>query len=140
MLQQISVFVENKTGRLSAVMETLSKAVIDVRALTIADTADFGIVRLIVGDTEKAVCALRNGGFTVKTTEVIGFKIPDHFGTLYEVVNALGNNGINIEYSYSIASKIMGEAEIVIRVKEKEKAVGVLEEAGIELIDISDIA
>jgi len=134
MLQQISIFVENKAGRLSAVMETLADAGIDVRALTIADTADFGIVRIIVGDTNKAADALRGAGFAVKTTEVVGFKIPDHFGTLCEAVKALSAGGVNIEYSYSLAGRTIGEADIVVRVKDSEKAAEILTKAGIELI------
>jgi len=139
MLKQISVFVENKAGRLCAVMETLSKNEINVRAMTIADTADFGIVRLIAGDAEKAVFALHSDNFTVKTTDVIGFKIPDRFGTLYEAVKALGGEGINIEYSYSLMGKNKGEADIVVSVKETEKAAAVLAKAGIELITLDDI-
>jgi len=140
MLQQISIFLENQAGRLSAVTETLSAAGIDVRALTIADTADFGIVRIIARDSAKAVEALRNGGFTVKTTDVIAFEIPDHFGTLYEAVKTLGENGINIEYSYSLAGKNPDRADIVISVKESAKAVEALKKAGISLISIDDVA
>ncbi|MCL2109936.1 MAG: hypothetical protein FWH20_11410, partial [Oscillospiraceae bacterium] len=80
MLQQISIFVENKTGRLCAIMEALATAKINIRALTIADTAEFGIVRIIVGDVEKAANALHERDFTIKITEVIAFALPDRFG------------------------------------------------------------
>lgn len=120
-------------------METLSKAKIDVRALTIADTADFGIVRIIAPDPDKAVDALRRSDFTVKTTEVIAFEIPDHFGTLYEAVKTLGEGGVNIEYSYSLAGKNKDRVDIVISVKDNAKAVDALKKAGISLVSISDI-
>ncbi|MCL2633140.1 MAG: hypothetical protein FWD34_01355 [Oscillospiraceae bacterium] len=139
MLQQISVFVENKSGRLYAVMETLSKATVDIRAMTIADTSDFGIVRLIVNDADKALQALNAENFTVKVTDVIGFTIPDKFGALCDVVRVLGEKDINIEYSYSLMGKEKGEADIVIRVNDTQKAEEILTGAGVKLISISDI-
>ncbi|MDR0197939.1 MAG: hypothetical protein LBI36_06970 [Oscillospiraceae bacterium] len=139
MLKQISIFVENKSGRLCAVMETLAEAKIDVRAMTIADTAEFGIVRLIVNDAEKAANALKENSFTVKVTEVIAFTIPDHFGALYDVIKLLGENGINIEYSYSLMGKNQKEADIVIKVADAKRAGEILAGAGVKLIEIEDV-
>ncbi|MDR0222384.1 MAG: hypothetical protein LBI38_02460 [Oscillospiraceae bacterium] len=138
MLKQISIFVENKAGRLCAVMETLAAAKIDVRAMTIADTSEFGIVRLIVNDAEKAAGALRENNFTAKITEVIAFTIPDHFGALYDVIKLLGENGVNIEYSYSLMGKNQSEADIVVKVGDAEKAGKILSGAGVKLISPND--
>ena len=139
MLQQISTFVENKSGRLCAVMKALNEAKINIRALSIADTTDFGIVRLIVDDTEKALGALKEQGFTATVTEVIGFKIEDHFGAMYNVVNLFAENDISIEYSYSLMGKNQGEADIVVRVTEKEKATEILTKNNIKLITANDV-
>lgn len=139
MLDQISIFVENKPGRLAAIMEVLNNEKIDIRAFTIADTTDFGIIRIIVSDTEKAMKALKESGFTAKHSQVIGFTIPDYCGAMNNVISALQNANINIEYSYSLMGKKENKADIAIRVQENDKAQAVLEENGITLIDTKDI-
>lgn len=139
MLDQISIFVENKPGRLAAIMEVLNNAKIDIRAFTIADTTDFGIVRIIVNDTDKAIATLKDNGFTAKHTKVIGFTIPDHPGAMNEVISILQKNSINIEYSYSLMGKKANEADIAIRVQDNDKAQSVLSGAGIKLIDTADV-
>ena len=96
LIDQISVFVENKAGRLAAVMEILNKNGIDIRAMTVADTADFGILRIIVNDTEKAIAALQADGCTAAVTKVIAFTIPDVSGALYNVIGKINDCGINI--------------------------------------------
>ncbi|MDR1754272.1 MAG: hypothetical protein LBR74_05130 [Eubacterium sp.] len=139
MLKQISVFVENKAGRLCAIMETLNGADIDVRSLNIADTTDFGIVRIIVNNTDKALNALRENSFTSKVTEVVGFTIEDHAGALYDVIKAFDQNQLNIEYSYSMMGKKLGEADIIVRTDDNEKAAELLKSKGISIISIGDI-
>lgn len=139
MLDQISIFVENKPGRLAAIMEVLNNAAIDIRAFTIADTTDFGIVRLIASDTKKAISALKENGFTAKHTLVIGFTIPDYPGAMNEVISILQKNEINIEYSYSLMGKRENQADIAIRVQDNEKAEAVLKAAGIKLISTDDV-
>ncbi len=134
MLKQISIFVENKSGRLCAIMEVLNNAKIDIRALSIADTTDFGIVRLIVNDTDKALQALRENNFTANVTDVIGFTIEDHFGALYNIVKTFTDNQLNIEYSYSLMGKNQGEADIVARVDNSDKAISILKASGVKLI------
>ncbi len=134
MLNQISVFVENKKGRLASVMETLEKNNIDVRALSIADASDFGIVRMIVEDSEKALKVIKENGYTVKLTKVIGFTVPDCAGALYDVINAFENEEINIDYCYSLMTGKDGQADIVVRVEDNDKAVKVLESKNIKLL------
>ncbi|EKC75681.1 amino acid-binding ACT domain-containing protein, partial [human gut metagenome] len=116
-IDQISVFVENKKGRLAGIMEVLNKAGIDIRAMTIADTADFGILRMIVDDTDKALEALKADGCTAAVTKVIAFTIPDVSGALYNVMGKINACGINVEYMYSVMGKVAGRADIVIRVE-----------------------
>ena len=139
LIDQISVFVENKAGRLAAVMEILNKNGIDIRAMTVADTADFGILRIIVNDTEKAIAALQADGCTAAVTKVIAFTIPDVSGALYNVIGKINDCGINIEYLYSVMGKTSGRADIVIRTNDTEKAVKVLTDNGVELICGKDL-
>ena len=135
-IDQISVFVENKKGRLAGIMEVLNKAGIDIRAMTIADTADFGILRMIVDDTDKA---LKADGCTAAVTKVIAFTIPDVSGALYNVMGKINACGINVEYMYSVMGKVAGRADIVIRVEDVEKASKVLIDNGVTLIEKKDL-
>jgi hypothetical protein len=141
MLEQISVFAENKAGRLRAIMETLHDSGINLRAMTIADTTDFGIVRLVADDTPKAVQALKDAGFTANTTQVIGVSIPDESGALLSVIRIFEANDLNIEYSYSLMTASCGErhADIVLRVSDNAKALNLLKENGVAVISLQDI-
>lgn len=139
MLDQISIFVENKPGRLAAIMDALNSNEIDIRAFTIADTTDFGIIRIIVNDTPKALAALKESGFTATHTRVLGFTIPDYCGAMNKVISALQKESINIEYSYSLMGKKENKADIAIRVADNAAAEKVLRDNGIQLIDTSDV-
>lgn len=140
MLEQISVFIENKKGRLASVMEILNNNKIDIRALTIADTTDFGIIRIVVKDAKTTLSILKENDCTATVTKVIGFTISDASGSLYEVIGAFEEAGINVEYCYSLMCKRAGEADIVVRVDDKDKAVEVLEKMNIKLLSVDDIA
>ena len=140
MLEQISVFIENKKGRLASVMEILNNNKIDIRALTIADTTDFGIIRIVVKDAKTTLSILKENDCTATVTKVIGFTISDASGSLYEVIGAFEEAGINVEYCYSLMCKRAGDADIVVRVDDKDKAVEVLEKMNIKLLSADDIA
>lgn len=140
MLEQISVFIENKTGRLASVMEILKNNEIDIRALTIADTTDFGIIRIVVKDAAETLSILKAQGCTATVTKVIGFTIPDYSGALYDVIDAFEEAGINVEYCYSLMCKRPGQADIVVRVDNNEKAIDVLSAKKINLLSAEDIA
>ena len=140
MLEQISVFIENKTGRLASVMEVLKNNEIDIRALTIADTTDFGIIRIVVKDASETLSILKAQGCTATVTKVIGFTIPDYSGALYDVINAFEEAEINVEYCYSLMCKRPGQADIVVRVDNNEKAIDVLSAKNITLLNAEDIA
>lgn len=134
MLDQISIFLENKPGRLAAVMKVLKDAGTDLRAFTIADTTDFGIVRIIAADTDKALKALKNNDFTATANKIIGVTIPDHPGELYKIIEILQETNVNIEYSYSFMGSRPNEADIAIRTQNNEAAEQVLKTKGIKLL------
>ena len=134
MLDQISIFLENKPGRLAAVMKVLKDAGTDLRAFTIADTTDFGIVRIIAADTEKALKALKENDFTATSNKILGVTIPDHPGELNKVIEVLQATNVNIEYSYSLMGSRPDEADIAIRTQNNEAAEQVLRTKGIKLL------
>ncbi len=140
MLKQISIFIENKTGRLAYVMEILKNNEVDIRALTIADSTDFGIIRIVVKDSDKTLAILKENDCTATVTKVIGFTIPDYAGSMFDVIDAFEEAGINVEYCYSLMCKRPGEADIVVRVDDNDKAVKLLEDKNIKLLNPEDIA
>lgn len=139
MLNQISVFVENKAGRLASVMKILNDNNIDIRAMTIADTTDFGIVRFVVRNADDALKLLKENGCTANITKVVAFSVPDQPGGMYSVIDAFENAGINIEYCYSLVTNKEGKASVAVRVDNNEKATEVLNAKGISLISEAEL-
>lgn len=129
-IRQLTVFVENRRGCLAGITDLLAKNSIDLRALSIADTKDFGILRLIVSDSEKALSVLRESGVLVQITEVIGVKLSDRPGELSAVLAALDRAGINVEYLYAFLTRTEQNAYVVLRVEDNEIATGILAKAG----------
>lgn len=138
-VEQISIFLENKSGRLADVTGVLASAGINIRALSLADTADFGILRLIVNDTEKAKQVLKANGFTVGKTEVIAVEVPDRPGGLSEILDIIKGKEINVEYMYAFIQKSGDRAIIIFRFDELEKAIDTLQEAGISILKGEDV-
>ena len=135
-VRQISVFIENKPGMMVKITDALGNAGVDIRALSLADTQDFGILRLIVNDTEKAREALKAVGCITSVTDVIVAELPDVPGAMTKTVRILADNGINIEYIYAFVSPEKNKkAYIVFRIKDTEKASEVLKNEGIILAD-----
>ena len=134
-IYQISVFIENKPGRLTEIIKVLSKNSIDIRALSVADTTDFGILRLIVNDPEAAIKVLKAEGVTVSKTEVIGVSFDDKTGALAKVLEILSGAGIAVEYAYAFMTHSTDNSSVILRVEDNEKAVKVLTDAGVTLID-----
>jgi len=134
-IKQISVFLENKRGRLFEALNVLSKAGINIRALSIADTSDFGILRMIVNDPEKAKKALENEGFTTKITHVLAVGVKDKPGGLAEVLKILYEEDINVEYIYAFVEKSGEEALVVLRTNNLDKTITLLQEKGVKLLD-----
>jgi hypothetical protein len=139
LIDQISVFIENKYGRLSDITGILSREGIDIRALSIADTTNFGILRLIVSNPEKAESALKAGGLTVSRTQVIAVRIEDKPGSLHGVLKVLKNEGISVEYAYAFITRKNDDAYVILRVEDNEKAVRVLKENGVSLLPASEV-
>jgi hypothetical protein len=133
--EQISVFLENKAGRLCEVTGVLAEAQINIRALALADTSDFGVLRLIVDQTEKAKEALKKAGFTVGKTNVLAVEVPDRPGGLYEILNLLQTNNINVEYMYAFVQQSGSNAVMIFRFDNTDEALRVIQEKGLRIID-----
>ncbi|PKQ28174.1 MAG: amino acid-binding protein [Candidatus Anoxymicrobium japonicum] len=139
-VKQISVFLENKSGRLLDVTRNLRETGINIRALCVADTCDYGVVRLIVDDPNKALDELKARGFTAKETDVLAVEVDDRPGGLCEVIKPLVEQEINIEYVYCFLGKAVGGGAIVIiRVAEVSRAVGALKVAGFRVIPAEEL-
>ena len=138
-ISQLSVFVENKQGSMSSIAEALAEANIDIRTLTIADTTDFGILRLIVRDPESAKKMLQEKDFVVTVNQVIGVEVPDRVGGLAQVLRILDDALINIEYMYDFLAIKEEKAYIIIRVENNAKTVELLQSHGIRCISDEDI-
>ncbi len=133
-VEQISVFLENKAGRLAEVARILGEAGVNIRALSLADTTDFGILRLIVNDRQKAKQVLKDAGFTVGITEVIAVEVADEPGGLARILVPLSENGINVEYMYAFVEKSSNKAVLIFKFENLEKAIDVLKENGITIL------
>ena len=139
-LHQLSLFLENKPGQIKVPCEVLSKAGINILALSLADTQQFGILRLIVKDWEKARDVLREGGCVVNVTEVLALDVPDQPGGLAKVLDILDEAKLAIEYMYAFTSGSRGvKAALIFRFEEPDKAIKVLQQHGINVIDSVDL-
>ena len=138
-IKQLTVFVENKQGALVTITDILSKHNINIRALSIAETQDFGILRLIVNDESAAENILTEKGYLIKTTDVIGVKISDAPGKLSDALKVLDENKINMEYLYAFMARTEKHAYVVIRVEDNNAAEAALTAANFKLITEADI-
>lgn len=139
-IKQLSVFLENHPGTLSAVTRVLADAGVDMRAMAVADTQDFGILRLIVRDTDKAITALKAQGYLTTVNHVTAAVIPDEPGGLCHLVNILSEEGINIEYSYAFLTPEDGKACVVFRVADNAHAADAFHKAGVCVLDGDELA
>ncbi len=133
MIKQIAVFLENKEGRASACCKVLKEAEINLYALSIADTKEFGILRLITDDNEKALTVLKNAGFLSSMVELVGLEVPHTAGALSELLIDLGDGGVNVEYMYSYA-EADGHAKIAFKTATPEKAIAILQSKGAKIL------
>ena len=137
-IEQLSIFLENKAGRLAEVTQTLAAADINIRALSLADTSDFGILRLIVNDHEKAKAALKAAGFTVGLTNVVAVEVPHVPGGLNKFLQMLGEKGINVEYMYAFLQK-GDNAVLIFRFNRLEAALEILKEADVPVLSSEQV-
>jgi hypothetical protein len=133
-VEQISIFLENKSGRLADVARVLATAGVNIRALSLADTADFGILRLIVDQNDRAKQALKENGFTVGKTEVIAVEVPDRPGGLALILRALDSAKINVEYMYAFVQRSGDNAILIFRFDELDAAIRALTQVGIRVL------
>ena len=138
-IKQLSVFVENKPGRLHAIVDALAKSGVNLRALSVADTTDFGILRVITDDNDKAQLTLREMGVISKSTDVIAVTIDDQAGGLASVLDVVSSAGVSIEYMYAFLGRTHGKATMVIKTDGGEEAAAALAAKGVTPVDESEI-
>ena len=133
-VEQIAIFLENKSGRLAEITGILADNGVNIRALSVADTADFGILRLIVDKVETAKEVLKNQGFTVGKTNVTAVKVPDRTGGLASVLKVIDAAGINVEYMYAFVNKTSDDAILIFRFDQRDRAIEVLQQNDITIM------
>ena len=138
-VQQISVFVENRTGGLAEITKLLADKGVDLRAMSIADTTDYGILRLIVDKPEAALSALQENGCLVSVTPVLAVRLPDVPGGLAKLLGLLSENGVDLEYLYAFVTRSVDHAYVVLRVKDNEGTEKILLEGGITVASAEDL-
>ena len=138
-VKQLSIFVENKSGRLADIIDAIAAAGIDIRAVSIADTTDFGILRLIVDKPDAAEHALKSMGLTVRLTDVIAIEISDTPGGFASALNVLKDRDVEIEYAYAFISRDEGRACVILRVDDNDKAIKLFGENGVKILPGSNI-
>ena len=138
-IKQLSVFVENKEGKLREITDILAKAGIDIRALSIADTSEFGILRLIVRDPQKSKALLEKNGFVATINDVVGVEINDRPGGLAEIVRLFAERDINMEYMYAFLTRTENKAYLVVRVDDASEVENLLESEKIRILTPADI-
>ncbi len=134
-IKQLSVFVENKHGRLAEITKIIANAGIDIRALSISDTTDFGILRLVVDKPHDAQKTLKEAGLTLSLTDVIRAGVPDKTGGFAETICAIAEKDVGVEYIYTFLSKEKNKTYLIMRVLDNEKAITALESKGYEILD-----
>jgi hypothetical protein len=134
-IKQISVFLENSPGRLGEVTRVLAGAGVNLRAISIADMADFGILRLIVNDQDKAVKALTGAGFTTRITNVAAIEIEDKPGSLARVMELFQKSNVNIEYLYASLEGNVGKAVVIFKLEDHEKGLALIKENGLSMVE-----
>lgn len=139
MVKQISAFVENKPGRLMEILKELAEAKVDLKALSLADTTDFGVIRMVVSDSELAKKVLKEDGVVVRISDVTAVAVPDEPGALLNALQILCDNDIAIEYMYAFGEKLNGSSVIAIRTDFPEKTEQILKDGGVEIPENSEI-
>jgi len=138
-VKQLSIFLENQSGRLAEVTGALGNEGVNIRALSLADTAGFGILRLIVNNIAKAHEMLRSNGFTVSETDVIAVEVPDHPGGLASILGVLGDKEINIEYMYAFVEKSSENAVVIFRIENVDQAIEALQAKGVRILSAKEV-
>ena len=138
-VKQISVFLENRQGRLARLCTTLAQHGIDMMAISLADTTDYGILRIFVPDHERAACVLRDEGYSVNITDVAAVAVDDSPGGLARILNILDEEGVSIGYLYSLVRRVDHKAVLLLQLSDIDRAMQILERQGVHLLSLEDI-
>lgn len=138
-VEQIAVFIENRSGRLADVSHILAGEGINIRALSLADTVDFGILRLVVNDTARARQVLKENGFTVATTPVVAVEVSDRPGGLDTILQIIKDAELNVEYMYAFTTQSNNMALLIFRFDEPDGAIGALQQAGVRILSGEEV-
>jgi hypothetical protein len=138
-VKQISVFLENRKGRLAEVTQTLAREKVNIRALSLADTSDFGVLRIIVNNPERCLAALKAKSFVAQVTEVIAVEVEDTPGGLARILEVLDGDNVNVEYMYAYVEKSRDNAIVIVRIDDRERALAVLEKNGIRTLGAEEL-
>ncbi|MDD5699399.1 MAG: hypothetical protein PHH77_12365 [Victivallaceae bacterium] len=138
-IQQISVFVENKSGKLHEVAAVLAGENVNIRALSLADSASFGVLRMIVDKTDIAYKALKAAGLTVKISEVVAIEVPDKVGGFAEVMKVMNDAGINVEYMYAFVEKNQDNAILIFRFDDVRGTLAILKDKGLRMLQAREV-
>ena len=138
-LQLLSVFVENRPGSLVSVLKTLAGAKIDLNGLSVADTTEFGVLRLILSDPARGEEVLQEAGFIVKATDVLAIDVNDTPGGLFQIADMLSSHGLNIEYMYAFGTKKDHHAMIIFKTEDNRKAADILKDGGVHVLDSQEV-
>jgi len=139
-IKQISIFIENRPGRTAKAAKTLYDAGVNIRALTIAEAGEFGVIRMVVDDPEKGYRVLKeNNAFTVSMTDVLAVEMKDTPGGLYEIMNTLGQNNVNVEYAYAFVTAKAQKAMLILRVDNIAKVRKTLSDIGVKIATLEEI-
>lgn len=138
-VRQVSIFLENTEGRLAEVTRVLAREGIDIRALSLADTSDFGVLRIIVNEPDRCLEILKRNSFVARTSEVVAVEVEDKPGGMSRVLNALDEAGLNVEYMYAYVAKAGENAVVICKIDERERALEVLKAEGIRTIPAKEL-
>jgi hypothetical protein len=138
-VKQISVFLENRKGRLAEVTQTLAREKVNIRALSLADTSDFGVLRIIVNNPERCLAALKAKSFVAQVTEVIAVEVEDTPGGLARILEVLDRDNVNVEYMYAYVEKSRDNAIVICRIDDRERALAVLDKNGIRTLGAEEL-
>ncbi len=138
-VKQLSIYVENKVGALAQITSAMAQAGIDLRAISLADTRDYGILRVLCDDPDRAFLTLKEQGLTVSAREVLAFAVPDEPGGMSTIVTELSEGGINIEYVYAATNRDENNAFVIMRVSDNDKAEAILKEHSVKLLTKEDL-
>ncbi len=138
-VKQVSIFLENSKGRLAEVTRILAREGIDLRALSLADTSDFGVLRIIVEDPDRCLAVLKDNDYVARVSEVVAVEVEDRPGGMSRILDVLDEAGLNVEYLYAFVAKAGKNAVVICKIDERERALSVLEAKGIRTISSEDL-